>query len=49
MVEDSTVYVGFDVSKAEHAVAIAESGRTGSSSMGQASVPRRGRAPLRNI
>jgi hypothetical protein len=27
--EDSTVYVGFDVSKAKHAVAIAESGRTG--------------------
>ena len=29
MEEDSTVYVGFDVSKAKHAVAIAESGRTG--------------------
>jgi transposase len=29
MGEDSTVYVGFDVSKAKHAVAIAESGRTG--------------------
>ena len=29
MDEDSTVYVGFDVSKAKHAVAIAEPGRTG--------------------
>lgn len=29
MDKDSTVYVGFDMSKARHAVAIAESGRTG--------------------
>ena len=29
MDDDSTVFVGFDVSKAKHAVAIAEPGRTG--------------------
>ena len=29
MDDDSITYVGFDVSKAKHAVAIAESGRTG--------------------
>jgi transposase len=29
MAEDSLVYVGVDVSKAKHAIAVAESGRSG--------------------
>jgi hypothetical protein len=44
MDEDSTGYVGFDVSKAKHAVAIAESGR----SVGRSEVVRRDRSDARS-